>query len=220
MTSASPNYPGNSHKAKESAENPKKAVAKTTSGEEREKKVEQVVTGGTSLRKKSLGKRIAEAFTGDDSKSVGHFILFDVVVPATKQLLSDIATQGVERILFGDNARTIQQRNGGYRSGSSYNRPVQRATSQRQQPSQRARATHDFTEVAITDRAEAQQVLDDLTAALDQFDVITVSDFYDAVGVTGSFQDDKWGWYDLRGARIVRVREGYVIDFPKPEPVE
>lgn len=182
-------------------------------------KLEKVIVGDVITRKKRLGTRIKEAFTGDDSRSVGHFILFDVVLPATKQLISDVASQGVERLLFGDNARSTVRRQG----YSSYNR-VSTNNARREEPrsiSRQARATHDFGEIVLADRPEAQKVLDDLTASVQQYDTATVSDLYDLVGITGSFQDDKWGWYeaDLRSARIVRVREGYLLDLPKPQPM-
>lgn len=208
----SPNYPGNSHKAKE-------AVVKPIKPKEAPK-LEKVITSAIVERKKPLGRRIVESFTGDDSKSVGHFVLFDVVLPTTKQLISDVVSQGIERLLFGENSR--QQTRGGYRPGyNNYSpRPVQRRDEPARAISQKARATHDFNEIVIESRQDAQKVLDDITAAIEQYDVATVSDLYDLVGITGSFQDDKWGWYDLRAARIVRVREGYLLDLPKPEPVE
>lgn len=203
----SSNY-SNSHKAKE--------TAKETPN------FEKVIVGEVITRKKPLGTRIKEAFTGDDSRSVGHFILFDVVLPATKQLISDVASQGVERLLFGDNARSSTVRRGGY--SNTYNRVSTNNVRirEREEPraiSQRARATHEFSEVVLADRPEAQRVLDDLTAAIDQYDTVTVSDLYDLLGITGTFQDDKWGWYELRDARIVRVREGYLLDLPKPQPM-
>lgn len=217
MTNASagqPNYPGNSNKSREAAAKP--------AAEKKEKpQLEKVISGEVVERKKPLGKRIVESFTGDDSKSVGHFVLFDVVLPTTKQLISDVVSQGIERLLFGENAVRTQHR-GGYRPNYTGSRPSQQRVNNNEPRaiSQRARATHDFNEIVIASRPEAQKVLDDITAAIEQFDVATVSDLYDLVGITGSFQDDKWGWYDLRGARIVRVREGYLLDLPKPEPVE
>ena len=46
-------------------------------------------------------KRVVDAFVGHDVGDVKSFILFDVVIPATKNLLSDIVTKGTidERIL-------------------------------------------------------------------------------------------------------------------------
>lgn len=200
------NYQGNSNK--------KKATES-----KKPERLEKTISGKVVERKKPLGKRIAETFTGDDTRTVGQHILFEVILPAIKQLISDTVSQGIERLLFGESSRhsrTVTRP--GY---NAYNRVT--PASRRDEPrslSSRARATHDFNEIVLESRGEAEKVRDDLTACIDQFDVATVSDLYDLVGITGSFQDDKWGWYDLRDARITRVREGYLLDLPKTQPIE
>lgn len=208
---ASPNYPGNSHKAKAKAIDPNKPP---------KEKLEKVIEGVVVERKKPLGKRILATFTGDDSRSVGNYLLFDVILPATKQLISDIAIQGVERVLFGDGARPSQGRPG-YRT--PYNRMSSNGGSRRNEPrtiSQTAKRTHDFNEIILETREDAQRILDDLRSVLEQFDVVTVSDLYDLVGITGSFQDDKWGWFELNNAPIRRIAEGYLLELPKTTVID
>lgn len=204
------NYPGNSNKKK--SEEPKE--------ESKRKKLPKSISGEIVYRKKKPRSKIAESFMGDDTRSVGHYILFEVVLPAIKQLISDAASQGVERLLFGDSSRSNVRVNSrpGY---TSYNRIS--PSSRRDEPralSARARSSHDFSEIILKSREEAEKVRDDLTACVEQFDVATVSDLYDLVGVTGSFQDDKWGWYDLRDVRIRRVREGYLLELPRTQPID
>lgn len=220
MSDSIQNYPSNAHKAKapESKRPQKEAPEKP--------KMEKVADG--SQRKKSLGKRISETFTGDDAQSVGEYVLFDVVIPAAKTMISDAVGQGVERMLFGDVRRP---RTGGASSRgtnyTSYNRMRPASTSpgrafEADGPtlSKRGRATHDFGEIVLPDRGKAEIVLERMGDALDAYDVVTVTDFYDLVGITGSYTDDKWGWYDLRGARVVRDRAGYLIDLPQPSPID
>lgn len=209
------NYPSNSKIVKE--EKPEK------------KRLDPVVTEGVSHRKKGLGKRITETFTGDDARSVGEYVLFDVIIPAAKTMISDAVGQGVERALFGDVRRP--RSSGGSRPGyTSYNRIHQSSPSgamrafepdgPRPGLSKRARATHDFGEVVLPDRGKAEVVLERLGDTLDVYGVATVTDFYDLVGISGSYTDDKWGWYDLRGARVVRDRVGYLVDLPQPSPID
>lgn len=201
------NYPANNHKAKSS------------DGVKTPKNVEKVVTGEVIQRKKSVGSKFKDILSGDDARSVGAYILLDVIIPALKSMLADAATQGLERILFGDSRRSTS---GNRTSYTSYNKMYNsRAGSpQKLELSQRARATHNFGEVVLTSRGEAEEVLDRLTALIDQYQVATVSDLYDLVGITGSFTDDKWGWFDLRGSQINRVREGYLINLPQTQPID
>ncbi len=200
-------YPSNSNKKK---------------AEVRKKEITRVTTNEVVQRKKPLGRKVIESFTGDDIHSVGGYILMDVLLPAAKTAISDAVGQGIERLLFGDSRpRSSSTRigGGGY---TSYNR-MHSSSTRRDEPrtiSRQARATHDFGEVILQTRGEAEDVLDQLTALIEQYDIATVSDLYQLVGITGNFTDDQWGWADLRGARVVRVREGYLIEVPRPTPID
>jgi hypothetical protein len=205
-------YPGNSNKKKDEVE--QKNV--------KPEKLEKSISGKIIERKKPLGKRIAETFTGDDSHTVGNYVLFEVALPAFKQLLADAGREAIERLLFGDSGRSSRSSSRpGYSSRTNY--ASMSTSARREEPrtmSQKSRATHDFSEIVLETRGEAEKVRDDLIACVEQYDVATVSDLYDLVGITGSFADDKWGWYDLRDARIRRIREGYLLDLPKTQPIE
>lgn len=208
------NYPANSHKAREGSASSKESKAP-------EQRAQKVVTGEVVKRKKPLGKKIAETFAGDDAQNVGQYILFDVIIPAAKSMISDAVSQGIERMLFGDSKRRTT--NGGSRPGyTSYNKMYSRDSDRTdgRSISRRARAAHDFDEIILTSRGEAEEVLDRLTDLIENYDVATVSDLYDLVGITGSFTDDKWGWTSLAGAGVSRVREGYLLNLPKTQPID
>lgn len=204
------NYPANSHKKKE-ADAPKA-----------DKKIEKVISGNVVERKKPLGRKIAETFAGDDAKSVGSYILFDVIIPATKNLISDMVGQGIDRLLFGASGGSRGSRGSSSRH-TSYNKMYNssdRRDDGRRELSQRARSTHDFNEIVLETRGEAEDVLDNLTNLIEEYGVAAISDMYDLVGITGSFTDTKWGWSDLRSASIRRIRDGYLLDFPRPTYIE
>lgn len=214
----STNYPGNSHKAKAKAET-------EVSSEKTKPKVESVVTGKVVKRKKGLGRKFAETFTGDDAQSVGTYIFFDVIVPAAKAMISDAASQGVERLLFGESARGRTSRTGGRSGGSytSYNKAYSPNREDRpsgpRQMSNRAQANHDFDEIILETRLEAEEVLDCMTDLIGKYDVATVADLYDLVDITGSFTDSKYGWTDLRGSSVSTIRGGFLLNLPKPTPI-
>jgi len=53
--------------------------------------------------KKSRWGRFLEVFVGgEDAESLGDYIMFDVLVPTIKNTITEIVTNGVEMILFGD----------------------------------------------------------------------------------------------------------------------
>lgn len=210
------NYAANNHKSKLPTDPEQKA----------EKKVEKVISGEVVQRKRGLAKKIADTFTGDDMHSVGNFILFEVALPALKTMISDAVSQGAERALFGESSRSHGRSMGtrytnysNYSKGSGITGRAGEADGPRS-ISSRARAAHDFKEIILDSRGEAEEVLDKLTELVKAYDVASVSDLYDLVGISGSFTDDKWGWSNLRGAGIQRVREGYLLNLPRTEPLD
>ena len=86
--------------------------------------------------------------------------------------------------------------------------------------SQRARASHDFKEIVLATRIEAEEVCRGLDELIERYGVATVTNLYNLVGITGDYTDNKWGWNQSHGFDIERVREGYLLDLPKPEPID
>ena len=204
--------PGNSY----SNRKPKKeALAKS---DVPPKKLEKVIKGDVIQTKKGFGSKLKETFGGDDARSVGSYIFFDVIIPAAKAMLADAASQGAERLLFGD-SRGRARVSGGSRAGhTTYSRMYKSDDdrSSRRELSSRARSTHDFDEIVLQERGEAEEVLDQLTTLVDDFGYAKISDLYELVGITGNYIDDKWGWNDLSRASTSRVRKGYLLNLPKP----
>lgn len=186
------------------------------------KEIKKVVTGEVSKRKPSIGKRFKEMFISTDGKTAWRFVLEDVVVPAAKDMIADAGREGIERVLFGQ-ARGRNPRVGqGGRGRMDYGAVFQGSRQDpRRQLSNAARATHNFDELELGSRADAQDVLDGMFDLLAQFDEVCVGDLYELVGFTRSPVDDQWGWTSLGGANTNRTRSGtYVLNLPKPIPLD
>lgn len=197
-------YPANS---KRSRENPAKE----------EKKTEKIVTGNVIQRKKGIFSRAGNSLISEGSDSVLQYIVMDVLIPAAKSTITDVVSQGIERLIYGDRSpRSRSDRPGGY---ISYNR-VRRQTPEYNAISERARSQHDFDSIILATRGEAEDVIDRLRDLISQYEVATVADLYDLVGISGNFTDDKWGWYDLRSAMVRHVRGGYLLSLPRTQPIE
>ena len=85
--------------------------------------------------------------------------------------------------------------------------------------SKQSKNNHNFDEIVIQSRIEAETILDSLRLLIEKYEVATVTDLYKCVGITADFTDNDWGWYDISGAAVVRIREGYLVDLPGPEPL-
>jgi hypothetical protein len=176
--------------------------------------------GQVRRRKKPLGVRLKETFIGGDAQSVMGYVMAEVVVPAIKDTLSDVVTQAVERMLFGE-VRSSARRpraggQGGYVTYGSQS-VVRQGQPTRPSLNPRARANHEFDQIILPDRPTADQVVDRMYDLLSRYEQVTVSNLYELVGITPDFTDNNWGWTSLEGTGVRRVREGFLIDIPRPE---
>lgn len=201
-----------------------------------EKKVQTVVTGEVVQRKKSLGKRFKEFFfTGADNRNVMEYVLHDLLIPGARDVIADAASAGIHRKLYGDAGRPRggygRPPIGGPAGYVAYNRlsaghPAGRAAPREDprigtQASRHARKNHDFGEIVIPTRVEADAVLEGLYELLSTYQQATVGDLYDMCNLDSSFTDQQWGWTSLHGATPVRLREGgYILSLPRPEPLD
>ena len=196
-------YTPNSHKFK----------AEQKEKEEREK-IEKVVTG--KRKKKSELSKISNAMISEDVRNVKHHILMDVLIPACKNALSDVVTDAINMLLFGD---TKRKSSSGSRSryysyetrfDSGYSR--ERASYQR--------SSYDFDDVVLDSRGEAEEILDAMNDILSRYGLVRVADMYELAGLTCDYTDNKYGWTSLRTAEIIRGRDGYGLKLPKAMPID
>lgn len=190
-----------------------------------EKNIERVTSSEPIRRKKSLGRKFKEVFFGGDAKSAGRYIIYGVAIPMTKDLIIEAVREGIEKWVRGESYRRRSSPYSGPSGYVQYNRmsPRPDPRDSREQPrpmSARARSRHDFDEIILQSRAEAEEVIERLFDIVGRYDTATVSDLYDLVGVRSSHVDHKWGWSDMRGAGVVRTRDGYLLELPDVQPME
>lgn len=187
------------------------------------KRVERVTSSEARRRKKPLRKQFRETFVANDTRSTFQYVLFDVLVPAAREMIVDAGESYLRRLILGDGRR----RGGGPSPMAGptgivqYHRMAQNAQAPQSATmmSRRARARHDFDEIVLSARSEAEEVIDRLFDLISKYDSASVADLYELVGFESAHTDYKWGWTDLRGAGVARVKEGYLLDLPEPTPI-
>jgi len=204
-------YPGNSHRSK-------------TPEPVEEKKIERVTEGPVIRRKTSLGKRFTSLFIAGDSNSVTQYVIMDVLLPGARDMFTSAITEYVERMVYGESRSPGRSRPGASRSNVgpsgyvTYNRFASKQSSEapRAGISGRTRAPHNFDDIILGTRFEAQEVLDKMFDIIARYEQVTVADFYGMVNETSNYTDRKWGWTDITEANIRKVRSGYLIILPEP----
>ena len=193
-----------------------------------DKEITRVTTSEVKRKKKSLRKQFSETFVAGDAKSAIRYVVLDVMLPAAKDMIVEAGSQGIEKLIFGESRRrgSSAPPSGptGYVSYNRFsgimgNRPSVLNSSQRAL-SRQARARHDFDEIVLESRAEAEEVIDRLFDLVSRYESATVADLYELVGLASAHTDNKWGWVDIRGAGVSRTRGGYLLDLPDPIPLD
>lgn len=193
------NYQSNSFKSKElEAKQPEKKLTKVANAK---------------LKKKSEIQKIAETFVAEDLNKVKNAVLMDVIVPAVKKVISDIVTNGIDMLLYGEvkNNKATTTSKIGY--NSMYN-------SQNQANAARvARSSYIYNDIILSSRGEAEEVLNQMNEIIGTYGVVSVADLCEIVGVTGEFTDNKYGWSDIRDAYVERSKDGYMLKLPRALPI-
>ena len=168
-------YKPNSHRSKEEQKLP-------------EKKIEPVVKGKVTTKKNNV-RKLTNTFVTEDIQNVKSYVLMDVLVPAIKKAISDIVTNGIDMLLYGETGRSRRKTNASVVSYRNYydSRREERYSSSR------TRTGYSYDDVVLETRGEAEDVLSRMDELIDTYGVVSVADLYDLVGISCNYTDNKYG---------------------------
>lgn len=196
--------------------NSDKATRKSDESKEKKKLKPVVKKGNVKKKKRTAMDKFKDAFLGE-SENLGDYVLYDVLIPAFRDTISDMGFGVIEK-LFGNgrsryrgDSRVVRDRG---RSYVSYNDVGSRRNNDRRDMDRGSRARHDFDNVVFTNKWEAEDVLAHLVDMTIEYGEATVMDFYELSNIESDYTDDKYGWTNLRDAYVDRTRNGYVIVLP------
>ena len=200
------NYTSNSHKSKETEK----------------RQLQKVVKGKVKTKKKSEARRFADVFISEDIQNVKSYVIGEVLIPAAKKALSDIVTNGIDMILYGEAGVSKRRNSSSSRVSyqSYYDKEDRRDRRDRERYSTRSRAGYNFDNIILDSRGEAENVLCAMEDEIENYGIVSVADLYELVGVSGNYTDNKYGWTDLRTASIARTRDGYMLKLPRALPID
>lgn len=179
---------------------------------EESKNIEKVISGTAKVKKKNEMQKFASVFISEDVKSVKSYIITDVLIPGIKKAI----TETVNLILYGESKSKSNNSTSpkpSYRSYYDSNNNTSNTAITR-------RSAYSYDNIVVDNRADAEEVLDNMNNIIRKYGIVSVADMYDLVGIVGNYTDNKYGWTDLRTAKIERERDGgYRIDLPRALPL-
>lgn len=204
------NYKPNSHKYKE------RQKAETA---EEGKRAEKVVEGKVKIKKKNEVRKFADVFVAEDAHNVKDYLLMEVAIPAIKNTIIDLITNGINMLLNGESrGSSTRKRSGDYVSYRDYSSRDRDRRDRYESP----RARFDFDDLVFSNRRDAEATLEQLDDIIERYGMASVLDLYESADFGGSapWTANKYGWTSLRSADVVKVRDGYVIKLPKAMPID
>lgn len=177
-----------------------------------EKKLEQIA----NLKKDSPSKAFIKRFFNTDFKQMRNDAIDDVIMPTIYNLGTYLwdsiwligrgGSSVVEKSSISKNNKTNYSSKFHYKSSGTT--PVE-ATDYTEVSKPK------YTEIIVETRDDAIKVLDTMSSLVAETGVVDRSQLYSLIGVSGDFQDAKWGWTSdtWKAPRFKRVRDGYLLMF-------
>lgn len=192
--------------------------------------IKKVISGTVQSRKKSVGRKFKDIFFGTDAGSVGEYIINDVIIPAVQYTLVDSVKRGIEMLVFGSASAPDRSRSYSRILGGNYDYNSISTRTRREDPVNKRRIQinkyHgglDDDELIFGSMADAKEVWSWLINLAEDYDKVSVADYYQLIGHEPDSSDFNYGWYiddiqniDVRKI-ILPVREGYLLDLPRTE---
>ena len=193
-------YPGNSDRSKEKKDITPVAKAR--------------------VKRESTARKVVGEIIREDARSVGDTVLWDVIIPTVKNLISDTVTRGIESMLYGGDSRP-RSRNS-YSDYSGYSRPKGnrgRPAERRDRRSAR-HAEPERNEIIFDTRSDANDVIDRMSDLIDQYGQASLADLNALIGASSNFIDDNWGWTDMGSFDVRQVRDGFMLTHDEPQSLK
>lgn len=193
-------YPGNSDRSKE------------------RKDITPVVKA--RIKRESTARKVVGEIIREDARTVGETVLWDVIIPTVKNLISDTVTRGIESMLYGGDSRPRSKTS--YSDYSGYSRPK----GSRDHPSERRdrrstrHAEPERNEIIFDSRSDANDVIDRMSDLIDQYGQASLADLNALIGASSNFIDDNWGWTDMGSFNVRQVRDGFMLTHDEPQSLK
>lgn len=197
--------PGNTDKAKEGASPEKKVIAKA------------------KVQKKSAIKEALRTFFAQDLPEIAEHLIVDVAIPAAKNAITDMVTQGIQQLLYGE-VDPRRRSTSGYTSYSSSSRSdrsrgyYESRRTERREPRQPKPTT--VEDLVFDTRGDAVDVVEFIAEQIDEYGQVSVADLMSSVGIQPRYTDERWGWTTTDAFEIRQIREGWLVSADRPEPLK
>lgn len=175
----------------------------------------------TMVKEKPMRRRVAEAFISNERGNIKDHVIFDVVIPAIKNALSDTVSDAINLLLFGERKRGSKSSSRtpyGSFWASSVSEDRERS---RINESSSKSSMGRYLDACWESKEDANEVLNCMMEIMENYRKVTVADFYGLIDDPKNFPiesvHNKWGWKSLAAVSVVKTSNGYYgLSLPRP----
>lgn len=210
---------------------PTSTPEEATNPNEKEQIKPVIETQNVTVKKAGVGKKLYSVFFSASPEEVAKDLKRTVLIPAIKRGILDIITIGASMLINGKDSTSAYNWSSPYSLGGTlgtiidYNgistgKVVNSNAANRTSPL----GVLTLDTIGFKTEADARVVLYNMNKYLEQYKVVTVSEYYEFCGYNGyDWQAKYWGWDNLSGADVVPkiLPNGgrYIITLPPVRPL-
>lgn len=187
------------------------------------KKVVPVIPGAVPAPRPAT-KRFADYLFQESPKQLSKKVGREVVVPRLKAGFEEAARNFLSGMLWGSGGSPINPNiiQGTVLRGGNINyNGISTGLSNTTQAAQAnvSRGNGNYEDLICASSEHAELLLATMYNLMNEYRVVTVADLYEAANRTPAPSHGSYGWYSFDGARIVKDREGFRLELPRPKLV-
>ena len=181
-----------------------------------EKKNIKVIDCKVEVKKKNELSKLADIFFKEDLISVKDHILKEVIFPSIKKALAESGKTAIDMIFYGETRSSSKRYSNRYKTYDDYYNANENTVVTSDRKNNFSGYVYSCDDIIFKSRTAAEDVLSELLNIIAGYNLVTVSEYYGIVNQPTRYTDERYGWTNLDNARVVRVRDGYMIKLPRP----
>ena len=178
-----------------------------------EKRATKLKLQGSVKKKSNFFSSVFDFFFQESPDDIRNSLAKNVIRPAIARLITDTVKNGVDMMFYGSEQPKSNNGYSSYVSYGSYSGGSNMKSSQ-------SISRKSFDDILFQNRGDAEDVLATMGDILDRYKLVRVADLCELAGVESPYTANDYGWTDIRGARIDRVRDGFVLKMPRAMPID
>lgn len=185
-----------------------------------EKKVVHQIVPSAIEVKRPATRRFLDYLFAESPRALSAKVGRDVVVPRVKAGFEEAFNSFLSGMLWGGGGRPMSNMIQGAvlraPMGTPYHNITSMTNASLAAQANVSRSVGNYKDLVVPTQDMAELLLANMYDLYNQYRVVTVADLYEMVGKSAQISDNSYGWTSLDGARISKVRDGYLLELPRP----